>query len=77
MKDFIEDRIKVFLEETERLIVKKSIPQDGFLYKECDYKKGNELPQIDGTFREFVTYKDRWAGECDKHAWFYKKVTVP
>lgn len=77
MKDFIEDRIKVFLEETERLIVKKSIPQNGFLYKECDYKKGNELPQIDGTFREFVTYKDRWAGECDKHAWFYKKVTVP
>lgn len=77
MKDFIEDRIKVFLEETERLIVKKSIPQNGFLYKECDYKKGNELPQIDSTFREFVTYKNRWAGECDKHAWFYKKVTVP
>lgn len=77
MKDFIEDRIKVFLEEIERLIVKKSIPQNGFLYKECDYKTGNELPQIDGTFREFVTYKDRWAGECDKHAWFYKKVTVP
>lgn len=77
MKDFIEDRIKVFLEETERLIVKKSIPQNGFLYKECDYKKGNDLPEIDGTFREFVTYKDRWAGECDKHAWFYKKVTVP
>lgn len=77
MKDFIEDRIKVFLEETERLIVKKSIPQNGFLYKECDYKKGNDLPEIDGTFREFVTYKDRWAGECDKHAWFYKKITVP
>lgn len=77
MKDFIEDRIKVFLEETERLIVKKSVMQDGFLYKECDYKKGNDLPEIDGTFREFVTYKDRWAGECDKHAWFYKKITVP
>lgn len=77
MKDFIEDRIKVFLEETEHLIVKKSIPQNGFLYKECDYKKGNDLPEIDGTFREFVTYKDRWAGECDKHAWFYKKITVP
>lgn len=77
MKDFIEDRIKVFLEETERLIVKESVMQDGFLYKECDYKKGNGLPPIDGTFREFVTYKDRWAGECDKHAWFYKKVTVP
>ena len=77
MKDFIEDRIRVFLEELERLIVKTGVPQNGFLYKECGYKSGNELPQIDGTFREFVTYKDRWAGECDKHAWFYKKVTVP
>lgn len=77
MKDFIEDRIKVFLEETERLIVKECVLQDGFLYKECGYKSGNDLPPIDGTFREFVTYKDRWAGECDKHAWFYKKVTVP
>lgn len=77
MKDFIEDRIRVFLEELERLIVKTSVPQDGFLYKECGYKTGNDLPPIDGTFREFVTYKDRWAGECDKHAWFYKKVTVP
>ncbi|MCH5190348.1 MAG: alpha-mannosidase, partial [Oscillospiraceae bacterium] len=77
MKDFIEDRIRVFLEELERLTVKTGVPQDGFLYKECGYKSGNELPPIDGTFREFVTYKDRWAGECDKHAWFYKKVTVP
>ncbi|MCH5171010.1 MAG: alpha-mannosidase [Oscillospiraceae bacterium] len=77
MKDFIEDRIRVFLEELDRLIVKTGVPQNGFLYKECGYKSGNELPQIDGTFCEFVTYKDRWAGECDKHAWFYKKVTVP
>lgn len=77
MKDFIEDRIKVFLEEMERFIVKKSIPQDNFLFKECDYKVGNTLPQIDSDFREFKSNKDRWAGECDKHAWFYKKITVP
>lgn len=77
MKDFIEDRIKVFLEEMERFIVKKSIPQDNFLFKECDYKVGNTLPQIDSDFREFKSNIDRWAGECDKHAWFYKKITVP
>lgn len=77
MKDFIEDRIKVFLEEMECFIVKKSIPQDNFLFKECDYKVGNALPQIDSDFRDFKSNIDRWAGECDKHAWFYKKITVP
>ncbi len=77
MKDFIEDRIKVFLEELERFIVKESIPQDNFLFKECDYTVGNTLPQLDSDFREFKSNIDRWAGECDKHAWFYKRITVP
>lgn len=77
IKDFIEDRIKVFLEELEHFIIKKSELQNNFMFKECDYKVGNALPEIDSDFREFVTYKDRWGGECDKHAWFYKEITVP
>lgn len=77
MKDFIEDRIRVFLEEFEKLVIKKSELQDGFLFKECDYKVGNKLPEINSTFRTFHSNVDRWAGECDKHAWFYKKITVP
>ena len=77
IKDFIEDRIKVFLEEFEKLTVKKRDFQTGFLYKECDYKKGNSLPPIDESFREFVPYRDRWGGKKDTHAWFYKELTVP
>lgn len=77
IKDFIEDRISVFLEELKRFIVKKSVMQKDFLYKECGYKSGNELPKIDGSFRPFIPYKDRWGGTPDTHAWFYKKITVP
>ena len=49
-KDFIEDRINVFLEEFEKLIIKENIPITDFLYKECDYKLDNTLPEIDDTF---------------------------
>lgn len=76
-KDFIEDKIRIFLGEFKKLINKQNIPQNGFLYKECDYKVGNSLPEIDGSFREFIPYADRWGGGEDKHAWFYKKITVP
>ena len=76
-KDFIEDRINVFLEEFEKLIIKKNVPITDFLYKECDYKVGNDLPEIDDTFRVFTPYKDRWGGKKDKHAWFYNEITVP
>ena len=76
-KDFIEDRINVFLEEFEKLVIKKSIPVTDFLYKECDYKTDNVLPEIDDTFRAFTPYKDRWGGKKDKHAWFYNEINVP
>ncbi len=77
MKDFIEDRINVFLQEFEKFTVKEAVSLDGFMYKECDYKVGNDIPVVDGTFREFVPYKDRWAGKKDRHAWFIKQVEVP
>lgn len=77
IKDFIEDRIRVFLGEFEGLIIKKRVPQENFLYKECDYKKGNGLPEIDNSFRTFTTYKERWGGKPDTHAWFYKNIEVP
>ena len=76
-RDFIEDRINVFLEEFEKLIIKKNVPVTDFLYKECDYKVGNDLPEIDDTFRAFTPYKDRWGGKKEKHAWFYNEITVP
>lgn len=77
IKDFIEDRLNIFLGEFEKLIIKKRAVEDGFLYKECGYKSGNKLPQIDASFREFTPYKSRWGGKFDSHAWFYKEITVP
>ena len=53
-KDFIEDRINVFLEEFEKLIIKENIPITDFLYKECDYKLDNTLPEIDDSFTLFT-----------------------
>ncbi len=76
-KDFIEDRINVFLEEFEKLIIKENIPITDFLYKECDYKLDNTLPPIDDTFTLFTPYINRWGGKKDKHAWFYNQIEVP
>ena len=77
IKDFIEDRIRVFLDEFEHFIIKKSVMEKDFLFKECDYKTDNTLPPVDGSFRTFTPYKDRWGGKKDTHAWFYKKIIVP
>ena len=76
-KDFIEDRINVFLEEFEKLIIKENIPITDFLYKECDYKLDNTLPEIDDSFTLFTPYINRWGGKKYKHAWFYNEIEVP
>lgn len=76
-KDFIEDRINVFLEEFEKLIIKENISITDFLYKECDYKLDNTLPSIDKSFTLFTPYINRWGGKKDKHAWFYNEIEVP
>lgn len=76
-KDFIEDRINVFLEEFEKLIIKENISITDFLYKECDYKLDNTLPEIDKSFTLFTPYINRWGGKKDKHAWFYNEIEVP
>ena len=67
-RDFIEDRINVFLQEFEKLVVKENIPVTNFLYKECDYKLDNILPEIDDSFTLFTPYLNRWGGKKDKHA---------
>lgn len=76
MTDFYEDRMKVFFENYERYMTVYEEALDGFMFKACGYKKNNELPKIDKTFREFGA-NERWGGKQDEHAWFYKKVNVP
>ena len=74
--DFYEDRLRVFLQTLQDASCEAKIPLDGFLYKPCDYKVGNALPEIDSSFREFGRF-ERWGGEADAHAWFYKHLVIP
>lgn len=74
--DFYEDRLRVFLEEFKKNTVAYSEKIEGFLYKPCKYKVGNELPVIDESFKSFEK-NDRWGGKYDAHAWLYKKLIVP
>lgn len=74
--DFTEDRLREILKVLSEAMQTDCIPLDGFYYKPCGYKTGNTLPEIDGSFREFGRF-ERWAGQIDAHAWFYKKIEIP
>lgn len=74
--DFYEDRLNVFLEKLEDTIITEKVKVTDFKYKKCGYKTGNALPKIGNDFIDFKEH-DRWGGEDDSHAWFYKKLTIP
>ena len=74
--DFYEDRLQVYLDVLKKAACEQDIPLDGFLMKPCGYKTGNALPEIDESFRPFGRY-ERWGGEKDCHAWFYKHLEIP
>lgn len=74
--DFYEDRLKVYLEALWEASIAEKQPVDGFLYKPCGYKSGNALPKADESFRPFGRF-ERWGGEKDGHAWFYKRLEIP
>lgn len=74
--DFYEDRLQVYLDVLKNAACEQDVPLDGFLMKPCGYKEGNALPEIDDSFRAFGRY-ERWGGEKDCHAWFYKHLEIP
>ena len=76
MKDFYEDRMRVFLKELLNASILYDEAVTGFKYKECFYKNDNKLPKIDKSFGTF-TPGMRWGGKQDSHAWFYKKLNIP
>ena len=65
-------RIGAMLENIKSRIsvVTKTLP---VLYRESDYKTGNELPVVDGTFVPFAP-GTRWGGKADTHAWFFVEL---
>lgn len=76
MTDFYEDRMRAFFEIYQKAMVSCSAVVDGFMFKECDYKKDNILPEVDKSFKLFSA-NDRWGGKNDSHAWFYKNIIIP
>lgn len=76
MTDFTFDRISVICEKLKELMVCERVELSGFLYRECEYKKGIELPPVDENWKEFKK-GERWGGKKDSHCWFYKKIVLP
>lgn len=74
--DFYEDRLRIFLENLQEAACEAEVLLEDFLYKPCGYKSGNELPVVDDSFQPFARF-DRWGGQEDAHAWFYKKLEIP
>lgn len=74
--NFTEDKIRKTLEYLQKYSIKEEIPINGFIEKQCGYKKGNVLPKIDETWTGFGD-NDRWGGKRDTHCWFYKEINVP
>lgn len=68
--------IEKVLKILKNSIIEKAQMLEGFLYKECPYKNGTFLPEIDDSFM-FFDINDKWAKNGDSHAWFYKKVCIP
>ena len=73
MSRFTFERIIRFANELQKAACIEKIPLEGFVYKACDYKKDNCLPEIDHTFSPFSSGM-RWGGRHDSHYWFYKKI---
>ena len=72
---FTYEKIRATLEVLEKNIIIDSQYIDTFVYKECDYKKDNVLPEIDQSFGKYIK-DERWAGTADSHYWFYTELDV-
>ena len=63
------------LEWLQRLRIADSEKISEIRYIECDYKKGNEKPQVDETWKT-ISSNDCLYGR-EKHWWLYFKFTLP
>lgn len=72
--DIYYKKIKNTLALLKERMVFASVSVDGFMYKNCGYRKtGEVLIAPDDGFSRFVTGM-HWADECDSHAWFIAYV---
>ncbi len=75
MNRFVNDKVRVTIENIQKLIDKTSQPINAWKYIECDYKTGHELPMPDEQWSDFL-YDDQIYGK-DKHFWFYTTIKTP
>lgn len=68
------ERAYVFLNLLKSKIVTDNKAISGVLCKQCEYKKGSELPKVDSTWFP-VTDKYLYQGR-DKHFWLHKVVSI-
>ena len=76
MELLLHKRIEKMIDELEGFIYPVSENIVGWMTKKCDYKQGNELPEIDGSWTVFGE-TERWGTDPEEHRWFYKKVEIP
>ncbi len=75
MNTFIKDKVRVTLENIDRLIVKSEQNIEKWKYITCDYKTEKTLPVPDSSWLDFC-YNDEISGR-DKHFWFYTELKTP
>lgn len=73
---FEQERIQVILKKLEDYLYLDTLELEGFVWKDCGYKAGSEMPAVDETWQAFHK-GDRWGGQPDTHRWFYKHIDLP
>lgn len=59
-----------------KIVVNGSVVTD-LLYQEAEYKVGSQCPRMDESNSAVFRENDVWGGALDRHAWFYKHITLP
>ncbi len=73
---FEQERIHVILKKLEEYLYFDKVELDGFVWKDCGYKSGSEMPAVDDSWQVFHK-GDRWGETPDAHRWFYKHIDLP
>ncbi len=73
--NFTYEKVKKITDILKEQIVRRRAPVGEVLYYPCDYKVGNDIPDLS----LFTPYdvSGKWGRKKDDHAWFYIHVTRP
>ena len=75
MRQFTDEKIRVTIEKIKSLSVKTVYTIPEWKYIKCDYKVGNQAPQVDDSWGTFE--REQRVGGSDDHYWFYTEFKTP